>query len=63
MLEILGALWLEGFQLDFIWGSNRYAGVQDIVDGGEVVEDDEREVVEGGPSEVVDGVEVGVDEM
>ena len=63
MLEILGALWLEGFQLDVIRGSYRYAGVEDIVNGGEVVEDDEREVVEGGPIEVVDGVDVGVDEM
>ena len=31
--------------------------------GGEVVEDDEREVVVRGPSEVVDGVDGGVDEM
>ena len=60
VLEILGALWLEGFQLDLIRGSYIYAGVQDIVDGGE---DDEREVVEGGPSKVVDGVDVGVDEL
>ena len=64
MLEILGALWREGFQLDIIRGSCSYGGVQDIVDGGEFVEDDEREVVVGGPSEVVDGAEDrDVDEM
>ena len=46
-----------------MWGSCSYGGVEDIVDGGEVVENDEREVVVGGPSEVVDGVEVGVNEI